>query len=168
VSKRVAMTAFLLAVLAGVLTGLRSAREPRGPPQGPWLDSQGMLVPDGTNREQGFPLTLHVFQGVEHCDWQSVTFLSLAWPLGRVTRPPYRQSEYRQYARDPERALLPAFRLKRFESDVALPGDARPTGYHRDSWELWLSPSQSNRFVYLVHGERAERWPRAGIEVACK
>lgn len=97
-----------------------------------------------------------------------MTFLSLGWPLGTEAVPPYRESEHRQYVRDPEKALLPAFRLEPFESDVALPRDARPTGYHSGGWELWMSPSQAHRFVYLVHGGRAERWPRAGGEVACK
>lgn len=162
------MLGLALAVLAGVGTGLWSARDGQGPPVGPWLDSQGRVVPDGTNREQGFPLVLHVFHGVEHCDWESVTFLSLGWPLGTVSMPPYRDTEHRQYIRDPERALLPSFRLEPFEPDATLPNDAGPTGYHSGGWELWLSVSDSERYVYLVDGDRAERWPRAGSNVACK
>lgn len=167
-SKRTIVTGVTVAVLTGVGSGLWSARELRQePPVGTWLDSQGRPVLDGTDRDDGFPLVLHLFHGIEHCDWQDVTFLHVSWPLGTVVRSPYRDG-YRQYIRDPERKLLPAFRLEPFVSDIPLPGDARATGYHRAGWELWVSPSHVDRYVYLVHGDRAERWPRAGLDVACK
>jgi hypothetical protein len=39
------------------------------------------------------------YQGAEHCDWQSATFLSLGWPLGKKMKT---IDEGRQYVRDPD------------------------------------------------------------------
>jgi hypothetical protein len=65
---------------------------PRGgrqePPEERWLDAQGKPLPDASETNEG--LVLRVFHGHEHCEWQSVTFLDLAWPLGTIARyPPY-------------------------------------------------------------------------------
>ncbi|MGH3060436.1 MAG: hypothetical protein ACRDNA_03375 [Gaiellaceae bacterium] len=46
--------------------------------------------------------------------------------------------------------------------------DARFSGYRNDEWELWISPSEVDRHVYLVHGSAVERWPRAWPWIACE
>lgn len=95
-----------------------------------------------------------VHTGPEHCGWQRAVFLTVGLPLGSGYRTSHHQ---RSYVRDPE-AVLP--QLRRFESGVALPPDARSTGYSLDGVELWLGPDQV-RFAYLVGPGRTyvERWP---------
>jgi hypothetical protein len=48
------------------------------------------------------------------------------------------------------------------------PNDAEYTGYHRGDWQLWRSPGDVDRAVYLVAGDGVvERWPRAEQLIAC-
>jgi hypothetical protein len=49
---------------------------------------------------------------------------------------------------------------------IALPPDARATGYRNGELELWLSPSARDS-AYLRVGDDVERWPRADPVVAC-
>jgi hypothetical protein len=160
VTKRPAATAIAFTLLAGIGTGLWSAREARsqGPPDGPWLDAQGGPLPDGA---------LTIFRGHEHCDWQPVTFMDLGWPLGTPVASPLQENTYRQYVRDPEGVLHSSFSLS-FDLDPTLPAAAETTGYHSGDWELWINESEADRFIYLVNGARVERWPRADPPIYCK
>lgn len=167
--KRVVLVGLALAVSVGVGTGLWSAREGQGPPEGPWQDSRGRLLPDGTNREQGFPLVVHVYQGHEHCDWQTVTFLNLTWPPGTVARSPLGEENIQQYVRDPEKRIGPPSHFAgSFDPDTTLPTWARATGFHNDGWELWVGRSDTDRYIYVRNDRRTERWPRALSPIYCK
>lgn len=48
-----------------------------------------------------------------------------------------------------------------FRAAVRLPSDAVATGYRSDRLELWLSPAESDRWVYVKSPAGTERWPRA-------
>lgn len=120
---------------------------------GPWEDAQGRRLPDGV--PGGEPLVLHVLAGAEHCGWQSAVFLHVAWPIGKPTQTAART---RQYIRDTE-GVVDRDLATEFEPDIVLPKDARSTGFHRGEWELWISASQVDRYVYLVNGNTVERWP---------
>ena len=51
--------------------------------------------------------------------------------------------------------------------DASLPPDAFDTGLHRGDWYLWISPSQADKYIYVVNGDRAERWTRSHGDTAC-
>jgi hypothetical protein len=163
--KRAALIGVVLVALAGLGTGLWSAGEgQQEPPEEPWLDAQSKPLPDASETNEG--LVLRVFHGHEHCEWQSVTFLDLAWPLGTIARYPPNPDDYRQYVRDPE-GLLNFSVVDVFGRDAQLPPGAMATGYHADGWELWINEPEADRFVYVVHDGRAERWPRARDPIYC-
>ncbi len=124
---------------------------------GAWEDAEGRKLPDGV--PGGEPLVLHVLAGAEHCGWQSAVFLYVAWPIGKPTET---AAHIRQYIRDPKGVVAPEL-AKEFDADAILPEDARSTGFHREEWELWVSPSQGERYVYLVNDDDVERWPSSTL-----
>lgn len=86
--------------------------------------------------------------GPEHCDWQSMTFLS----VGRD----------RTYVRDP----LPDLRGwldAEYVASMPLPEDAVDTGFSREGDRLWLSPTGDR--AYVGRPAEVEAWPRA--DLAC-
>jgi heat shock protein HslJ len=128
--------------------------------------------PDGEPAERGdgadaFEVTAHV--GARHCAWESVVFLSVAWPLGTT----YHSGEelgrgMRQYIRDPEGVFSGVDWLPHsFDSDVELPDSAQNTGYHTDGAQLWFGPDDGDKYAYLETERGVERWPRAREVVGC-
>ena len=105
-----------------------------------WTDTDGERVPTSA---------VTSYQGPEHCDWQSVTFLHL---------------DERQYLRDPEHRLTSETAVP-YDGDVDLPGDAVDTGYRRGDDELWLSDDQT--IAYLVTSNTVEAWPSTTHVVGC-
>ena len=131
---------------------------------GVWSDANGNRLPDGTSDpSKGFPLVIHTFNGDSHCDWESVVFLHMSWPPGTVLTgtvgDDFGAGRFRQYVRDPNGVLGNWF-ARNFNPDASLPRDARPTGLNRGPWELWISPSEADRAVFLLNDGKAERWPR--------
>jgi hypothetical protein len=119
-----------------------------------WTDRRGEEVPDSI---------LVTYRGDEHCDWQSAVFLDVGWPLGtRHTT----AADARRYVRDPE-GLFPELLLAEFDGDAELPRDARFTGYRRGDAELWLSPTEADRALFVVRGDVIERWPRTRDVLGC-
>jgi hypothetical protein len=100
---------------------------------------------------------MEVYQGSEHCDWGSVTFLSLAWPS---------EADHSQYVRDPD-GVLSAELAGALRLDTALPADAVPTGLTDDEGlTLWLAPDGGT--AYLADGSGSvEAWPRADPPWGC-
>jgi hypothetical protein len=119
-----------------------------------WTDRRGEEVPDSI---------LVTYRGDEHCDWQSAAFLDVGWPLGRRHAT---AAGARRYVRDPE-GLFPGLLLAEFDGDAELPRDARFTGYRSGDAELWLSPTEADRALFVVRGDVVERWPRARDALAC-
>jgi hypothetical protein len=151
-------------VLAGCsLWGIGDqAQPPPSPYAGTWQDRTGKPVPDGTD---GGRLVLVSFDGPRHCDWESVTFLQLAWPPGRVVVSD-QAPNVRQYLRDPNRVLAELSAPGGF-GRAALPTDARDTGYRHGPYQLWVSSSDADRFVYVAGPGGVERWPRATRLLGC-
>ena len=156
-----------LVLLAGAVLYLRHANSIVGP----WTDAKGRRLPDGTSREGGFPLAIHTMTGHSHCGWDSIVFLHIAWPPGTVLRGPigddFLDGRFRQYVKDPDGDLGPF--PETFDPDARLPPDARPSGFRRGPWELWISPSEAHRAIYVVRDGKAELWPRviANHVIAC-
>lgn len=86
------------------------------------------------------------FPGSEHCDWQSMTFLSLGEGKDETL-----------FLRRPDEELRP-FVATEFVDDMRLPDDAIATAYSRDGNRLWLSPAGDR--VYVGRPGEVEAWPR--------
>jgi hypothetical protein len=41
------------------------------------------------------------------------------------------------------------------------------TGFHRDDWQLWVSPEKLDKAVYLRDGDTIERWSYVADFVGC-
>ena len=100
---------------------------------------------------------LETSAGPAHCGWQSTTFLTIAWPPGRVSET---AQHARQYIRDPSGVLGHRSR-DLLDIHATLPKDAAPTGYRYGPLEIYLSPSDEDRAIYVVDHRGAERWPRS-------
>ena len=101
--------------------------------------------------------------GPGHCGWQSATFLSIGWPPGTFANT---AALARQYVRDPQGAISGSLR-QRLAMNIDPPRDARPTGYHLGSIEIYLSPSDQDEAIYVVGPRGAERWPRSDPMTLC-
>jgi hypothetical protein len=101
--------------------------------------------------------------GPNHCDWQSATILHLGWPVGTASA---NAGEERVYIRDPKGVMGGTYRQD-LVTHAKLPADARPTGYRLGNIEIYLSPSDQDRAVYLATSSGAERWPRANPFYGC-
>jgi hypothetical protein len=57
---------------------------------------------------------------------------------------------------------------QRLIKDARLPITARATGYKLGSIDLYMSPDDQDRAIYLVSRSGVERWPRADPFFGCK
>lgn len=135
-----------------------------GGPEGPWFDGSGRLVPNGSPGDTGN--VLNVYRGAAHCQWESVTFMNIGWPIGTLSNA---QGDWRQYVRDPQSLFDDGALHVGYLSDTMLPSDAADTGYHRGAWHLWVSPSQAGDAVFVVNADTSivERWGRADPPILC-
>lgn len=102
------------------------------------------------------PLELSTTAGPDHCGWQSATFLSIGWPVGTVSTT---AAQARIYIRDPNGVVSPSYR-QQLATHATLPRDARSTGYSYGSIQLYLSPSDQDKVIYVLGPGGVERWPR--------
>jgi hypothetical protein len=153
-----------------VFAGCARSSGAAGGPSTIWYDRQGHRVPDGTDKESRFALELGLSQGDEHCDWDSVTFLEIAWPLGSIVHSGEGiRQRVRQYVRGPTDVLGDLPLRSSFDPNATLPPNATNTGYQSgDDWQLWTSPDDVDRQVYLVNGQQTERWPRTEYFLLCR
>jgi hypothetical protein len=107
------------------------------------------------------PDELDTSAGGSHCNGESVTFLTIAWPPDSQAN-----RERRQYVRDPRGALGSTFR-NRLKIGGVLPKDAHSLGYRHDRIELFSSPSDDNEAIYVVGPDIVERWPRSDATAGC-
>ena len=133
--------------------------------EGIWFDHNGSALPNGSSGSSG--TTIAVFRGPEHCQWESASFMDLAWPVGSIATSA--DDTLRQYARDPEGLFDDGALHVGFLSDTTLPPDATDTGYQRQPWALWISPSQADDAVFVVNTETGsvERWGRSTRRIGC-
>lgn len=101
--------------------------------------------------------------GPDHCGWGSATVLFIVWPPGTMAPD---ASQARQYIRDPQGVMGGRYR-ELLERDAKLPADARPTGYRLGAIELYLSPSDDDRWISVVGPTNIERWPRSDPMTLC-
>lgn len=105
-----------------------------------WTDSDGHAVPT---------TSIEAWQGPEHCDWQSMTFLI----LGKAV-----------YVRNPQPDLADFF-AEPYAEHAELPANAVDTGFERDGEHLWLSPDEQRAFVGA--DDDVEVWPRTVRPLGC-
>lgn len=110
-----------------------------------WTDEAGERAPTGQ---------ITSYPGVEHCQWQNMTFLDLKEPG------PYEAL----YVRRPDPDLREFF-AEPFDPALPLPADALDTGYERAGEHLWLSPDEHR--AYVGTSERVELWPLAIKPLGC-
>lgn len=85
---------------------------------------------------------LNSFRGPQHCDWKSVTFLSLR---GKT------------FVGDPEHVLPQAPLATSYAAAATLPADAQDTGFHRDGTRLWAAANGSA--ICAARADGVQRWP---------
>jgi hypothetical protein len=108
----------------------------------------GYQIWTGPDGEPALTTDIVSYPGPEHCDWQSMTFLSL--------------DNKRTYVRHPLAELRHSVDGT-FVASMELPADAVDTGYRRDGNRLWLSPSGDR--AYVGRPGDVEAWPSA--ELGC-
>lgn len=159
----------LVLIAAAVAVACESGSPPTGhaslstasAAQSQWL--QGSKAVDGhvlqTLVPSGFALT--------HCGAQGDVFLVMGWPLGLR---PHDISEERFYIRNPSDGAKYELKmlLADFAWNVTPPTDARFTGYHNSTFELWLAPSDQDVVAYIKTRGHFERWPRSKYSVLCQ
>jgi hypothetical protein len=106
-----------------------------------WVDADGARVPTSVLSET---------TGPEHCEWESVTFLTV---------------DGADFVSDPRSVLTDAYVTAPLDEDAELPADAVDTGYHRESKHLWLAAD--GRFAFVVDGDSVQAWPATTQQVAC-
>lgn len=129
---------------------------------GPWRDSDGHLLPDGTSEEDNFALAIHVDVGDEHCGWQDTAFMRLSWPPGSAQTS---HETLRQFARDEGGVLSD---VEAFEARAQTPSDIRSTGLHTDDAELWVAPSDAAAVYIRQADDSFDRWPRVNPPRLCE
>jgi hypothetical protein len=120
---------------------------------GVWVDGAGNPVPGVWNSVDQTVISARDFLGT--CDWDSVLFLEVGWPLGTVAST---SETTRLFVRDPE-GIFADTENDLFDAEAELPVDAVDTGFHRGDWELWTSQSVGDKGVFLVNGSIVEEWP---------
>jgi len=79
--------------------------------------------------------------------------------LATIAGPGHCGWESAAFLQGPFRVLL--------ERDVKLPSDAKPTGHKLGAIELFLSPSDEDRWIYVAGPSNIERWPRSDPKTLC-
>jgi hypothetical protein len=93
------------------------------------------------------------------CRETRASVMSVGWPIGSAID----RRDIHDFVRDPlgefdERWPLP----QRYLADIRLPADAYTTGLTDGEFEIFVSPEAGPTAVWVRHGDRFERWPRAG------
>ena len=92
------------------------------------------------------------------CETGHAAVLNLGRPLGNSLDALDRW----EYVRDPADEFLEQdWVTAPYDGHATLPADAADTGWTNGNVDLWISPSDLDRAVYLVRGDVVERWPRA-------
>jgi len=101
--------------------------------------------------------------GPEHCGYESSRVIITGIPFGaRYSN----QRDAAEFVRDPDNVLGDAATSNAFDPDVQLPERAQDTGFRTIDTQLWVDPTDGSS-IYLVLGDRVERWPRDPTPTIC-
>lgn len=112
-----------------------------------WTDADGCEVRVDVIRQ---------YQGPEHCDWETATFITVGTPIGTAfTDTIGARGQTRTYIWDPEGALDYIDGVKR---NVSLPADELPdsaaaTGFRDGTAQLWLDAEDPTVLYRVAHGQ---------------
>lgn len=101
-------------------------------------------------------------RGEDSCGGERVADLLMGTPLGTSTK----NSEPRQFVRDPAGILVDRRTSQAFDPNARLPPGAKDTGFRQDGVELWMRPDRDG-LAYLVDGDRVEAWPLGRAVAGC-
>lgn len=93
------------------------------------------------------------------CGETRASVLTVGWPIGSAID----DWDANEYVHDPDGGFDARWPLAlAYDADATLPADAHTTGLTDGELEIWVSPTAGDEAVWVRHGERFERWPRAG------
>jgi len=93
------------------------------------------------------------------CGETRASVLTVGWPVGS----PIDFADIHQYVRDPDGGFDARWPLATdYDGDAPRPADAYTTTLTDGEFELWVSPKADGSAIWMRHGDRFERWPRAG------
>jgi|tagenome__1003787_1003787.scaffolds.fasta_scaffold20695620_2 hypothetical protein len=91
------------------------------------------------------------------CNQGRIADLHLGHPLGL----PFDPLVTYEYVRDPNgEALAQGWAAEPWRAGVEVPPDAAETGWTNGNMDVWISPSEEERAIYVKVGGLFERWPR--------
>ncbi|MDQ6796271.1 MAG: hypothetical protein M3067_15920 [Chloroflexota bacterium] len=92
------------------------------------------------------------------CGAGHAAILAFGQPLGA----PIDGQNRHDYVQDPRNEFLGEnWIAEPYQGHATLPTDAAYTGWTNGNIDLWISPSDVDRAIYVVRGKVVERWPRA-------
>lgn len=115
---------------------------------------------------EGCPVRLDIImtrRGPNACGGMRVADVLMGWPLGSSHQNPH---PARIFVRDPHNVLGDVRISDAFDGNAEVPDDALDTGYRQGDAELWMRPGD-DAFIYLVYGDRVERWPHDATPTGC-
>ena len=109
---------------------------------------------------------LETAAGPAHCSLQLTAFLTMGWPPGTDATS---SNMARQYVRNKNGdQVIGHFLLGTWKHNPALPLDAVDTGFRYGTLRLLFSPSDEDRYAYLIAPADSERWPRSDPMTLCE
>jgi hypothetical protein len=116
-----------------------------------WCDA------DGQGRTIRQPDQLVLFTRYP-CDAGHAAVLTVGRPLGM----PIDRLVRHEYVRDPAGEFsAQGWVTSPYVGDAPVPDDAAYTGWTNGNIEIWISPSELEKAIFIKRGDTFERWPRA-------
>ncbi len=95
------------------------------------------------------------------CGTSRASILTVGWPVGAQID----GFDAHQFVRDPDGLFDREWPLPiPYVASGRLPKDAYSTGLTDGEFEIWVSPSADAKAIWVRHGRKVERWPRAPEE----
>ena len=108
-------------------------------------------------------LEMNTIAAAGHCGWEAATLMHLPSPPGTTSAS---AADMTQYVRDARRVTPQGHLHGLLDLRASLPSDAVASGYHFQTIDVYLSPSDKDS-VYVVGPNAVERWPRAEPKTLC-
>ena len=116
----------------------------------------GASAPDELRDVNGKPVPVEIasiYGGAKHCDTQRVTYVM----LGDT-----------QYVGDPRKKSSDEPLRAGYADRVALPADAKDTGYHSGNLRLFIAADGTAAYLVRGDGKTAKRLPKAPHPIGCQ
>lgn len=95
------------------------------------------------------------------CNTSRAAIFTVGWPVGSQID----HLDAHQFVRDPDGKFDREWPLpSAYVANARLPNDAYSTGLTDGEFEIWVSPAADAKAIWVQHGRKVERWPRAPEE----